>query len=196
LAKKHGVIIAHDCAYSEIYFDDKHKPSSLLEIRGASDVAIEFHSLSKTFNMTGWRLGFAVGNRALVAGLLKLKTQIDSGPFLAIQQAGALALDHAEELTAPIRKIYSERQALVMKSYDKIGIEYAAPAATFYIWARAPDQMKSIDFAKSLLKEQDLVVTPGIGFGKEGEHFFRISLTVDTATLNQAMERLRMFLMR
>ncbi len=196
LAKKHSVILAYDNAYSEIYFDDKHRPASLLEIPGALDVAIEFHSLSKTFNMTGWRVGFVVGNPELIAGLIKYKTNIDSGPFLAAQDAGAFALDNAEMLTAPLRTVYLERMKIATRALGALGIEYVEPKATFYVWARVPGNRSSMEFTKALIESEGLVVTPGIGFGREGEGFFRLSLTTGEAQLKTAFERLGRHLAR
>ncbi|MBI1859809.1 MAG: aminotransferase class I/II-fold pyridoxal phosphate-dependent enzyme [Deltaproteobacteria bacterium] len=194
LAKRHSVILAYDNAYSEIYFDEKRRPISLLEIPGAEDVAIEFHSLSKTFNMTGWRVGFAAGNPDLVAGLLKYKTNIDSGPFLAAQEAGAFALDQAEVITPPIRAVYAERLAYAKKALGKLRIEYLDPSATFYVWAKVPGNRSSMDFAIKLIEAEGLVVTPGIGFGKDGEGFFRLALTTDLANLKIAFDKLTRFL--
>lgn len=194
LAKKYSVILAYDNAYSEIYYDGKKRPMSLLEIPGAMDVAIEFHSLSKTFNMTGWRVGFAVGNPDLVAGLLKYKTNVDSGPFLAAQEAGAYALDNAEIITAPIRKVYRERFEVARERLKQLKIEFISPTATFYVWARVPGNLSSMAFAAKLIETEGLVVTPGIGFGKEGEGFFRLALTVPTPQIHKAFDKLERFL--
>jgi LL-diaminopimelate aminotransferase len=190
LARKHRTILVSDNAYSEMYFDKKDKPLSLLEIPGAKEVAIEFHSLSKTFNMTGWRIAFAVGNPELIAGLLRVKTNIDSGPLLAVQKASEFALANAEPLIEPIRKLYFERREIVLNEMNRMGIETFYPKATFFIWAKVPGKELSMDFAKRLIANQGLVVTPGIGFGKEGEGFFRLALTVPTAQLKEAMIRL------
>ncbi|NBX75282.1 MAG: aminotransferase class I/II-fold pyridoxal phosphate-dependent enzyme [Proteobacteria bacterium] len=190
LARKHRTILVSDNAYSEMYFDKKDKPLSLLEIPGAKEVAIEFHSLSKTFNMTGWRIAFAVGNPELIAGLLRVKTNIDSGPLLAVQRAAEFALANAETLTEPIRKLYFERREIVLTEMKRMGIEYFHPKATFFVWAKVPGKELSMDFAKRLIANQGLVITPGIGFGKDGEGFFRLALTVPNAHLKEAMVRL------
>lgn len=190
LARKHHTILVSDNAYSEMYFDKKDRPLSLLEIPGAKEVAIEFHSLSKTFNMTGWRIAFAVGNPELIAGLLRVKTNIDSGPLLAVQKAAEFALANSETLAQPIRDLYFERREVVLKEMDRLGIEYFYPKATFFVWAKVPGKQASMEFVKGLISNQGLVVTPGIGFGAEGEGFFRLALTVPNAQLIEAMNRL------
>jgi len=194
LAREFNTIVVYDNAYSEMYYDSKERPLSILEIPGAMDVAIEFQSLSKTFNMTGWRLGFAVGNEELVAGLTKTKTNIDSGPLLTVQEAGAYALDHSDELAEPIRDVYRERRAAVLKGLDSLGIEYLAPKATFFIWARVPNGQPSLEFCKSLIDQQGLVITPGMGFGPEGEGYFRLAMTVDVPRIEKAMSKLETYL--
>lgn len=193
LAKKYRVIVASDLAYSEIYYDPQKRPHSILEIAGAKEIAIEFHSFSKTFNMTGWRLGFAVGNPDLVAGLLKFKTNVDSGPLLSVQEVGEFALAHYEELTQPIRNTYSQRREAIVRGLKKFGIEHINPEATFFVWCRVPGGLKSMDFARQLIEKQGLVVTPGIGFGEEGDGFFRIAMTQSVEALEACMERLGNF---
>jgi len=194
LARRYETIIVYDNAYSEIYYDEKDRPLSILQIPGAKEIAIEFHSLSKSFNMTGWRLGFAVGNPVLVGGLLRAKTNIDSGPVLTVQEAGIFALAHSAELSGEIRQVYAERMRLTLAGLDRLGIEYFRPRATFFIWAKVPGGKPSMAFTKELIERQGLVVTPGIGFGKEGESFFRLALTVPTSRIEQAMERLERYL--
>jgi LL-diaminopimelate aminotransferase len=191
LAKKHETILVCDNAYSEIYYDASEKPVSVLEIEGAKDVAIEFHSLSKTYNMTGWRIGFAVGNPSLIAGLLRAKTNIDSGPLLAVQEAAVFALQISERLVAPLRDVYARRRKIVLDGLREIGIEYFEPKATFFVWAKVPGRRSSMEFTKELIEKQGLVVTPGIGFGEEGEGFFRIALTVPEEKLKEALHRLK-----
>jgi LL-diaminopimelate aminotransferase len=194
LAKKFQVILGYDNAYSEIYYEESKRPVSLMEIPGAKEVGIEFHSLSKTFNMTGWRLGFAIGNAQLVEGLLKVKTNTDSGPLLSVQSAGAFALKEYQRLCPPIRRIYAERREAMLTGLNALGIEYLKPEATFFVWARVPHQIPSMEFTKALIENHGLVVTPGAGFGKEGEHFFRLSLTVSPQQISQALERLESYL--
>lgn len=194
LARKYRTILAYDNAYAEMYFDPKNKPASILEIPGAKEVAIEFHSLSKTFNMTGWRLAFAVGNPDLLKGLLRTKTNIDSGPLLTVQEAGSFALENYQALSEPIRKMYAERRDALLKGLDRLSIEYFKPEATFFVWARVPNGQASMDFAKNLIEKEGLVVTPGIGFGKEGEGYFRLALTVETSQIEAALARLERYL--
>jgi len=176
LAKEFNFIVASDNAYSEIAYDD-YKPMSFLEVKGAKDVGIEFHSLSKTFNMTGWRIGFAVGNRDVVAALGKVKTNIDSGIFQAIQEAGIYALDNAEALNGKIRVIFQSRRDKMAEALGKAGFEFEKPLATFYFWVKVPKGFTSSEFTKKLLQDKGIVVTPGNGFGEAGEGYFRISIT-------------------
>lgn len=194
LAKEHQVILAFDNAYAEIYFDEAHKPPSVLEIPGAKDVAIEFHSFSKSFSMTGWRIAFACGNEKLVQGLLRAKTNIDSGPLLAVQEAAAFAADRADEFIPPVREIYRRRKQLAMEKLLALGVEVVPSDATFFLWCRVPGGRKSMPFAKALIERQGLVVTPGSGFGVEGENFFRLSLTVPEPVLDDALLRLGQYL--
>lgn len=176
LAKEFDFVVASDNAYSEIAYDG-YKPISFLEVEGAKDVGIEFHSLSKTFNMTGWRIGFAVGNRDVIAALGKVKTNIDSGIFQAVQEAGIYALDNAEELNGRIIKVFQQRRDKMAEALEKAGFEFEKPLATFYFWVKVPKGFTSSEFTKKLLQEKGIVVTPGNGFGDAGEGYFRISIT-------------------
>lgn len=187
LAKTYNFIVASDNAYSELYFDNK-KPISFLEIEGAKEIGVEFHSLSKTFNMTGWRIGFVVGNDKVIEGLGKVKTNIDSGVFQAVQEAGEKALNHEEEITPAIRDIYEERRNLVNEYLKKLGFPYKKPEATFYFWIKI--DRDSASFSKFLLEKCGVVVTPGVGFGKEGEGYMRLSITQSKERLKEAMERI------
>ncbi|MDW8095188.1 MAG: LL-diaminopimelate aminotransferase [Aquificaceae bacterium] len=189
-AKENGIIVASDLAYSEVYFGDK-KPMSILQIEGAKEVAIEFHSLSKTYNMTGWRLGMAVGNKDLVAGLGKVKTNVDSGQFQAVQEAGITALNLPEEEVENIRGVYKERRQAMVKALEEVGLEVYKSDATFYLWVSVPKGYTSAEFVSRLLDECGIVCTPGNGFGDSGEGYFRISLTVPTQRLLEAVERIR-----
>jgi LL-diaminopimelate aminotransferase len=193
-AKRYGLILAHDAAYVEMYFEEP--ALSIFEVDGARDIAIEFHSLSKTFCMTGWRIGFAVGKKELVQGLAKVKSNIDSGVFTAIQYAGAYALDNLERIVPPLRAVFKERRDYLAKALQELGFELKIPQATFYLWVKVPKGFTSTDFCRKLLEELDLVVTPGNGFGASGEGYFRIALTVGVDTLKRAVERLSSFVIR
>lgn len=190
LARRYGVVILFDNAYSEIYFDAAQKPISVLEIPGAKEVAIEMHSFSKTYNMTGWRLGFAAGNPELVAGLLRAKTNIDSGPLLAVQDACTRILPRSDEFAEPIRQVYRERRQVLLDGLTRLGIEYFPPQATFYVWARVPNGQRSMEFTRHLIDKVGVVVTPGIGFGEHGEGYFRLALTVEPPQIVDALNRL------
>lgn len=190
ICRKHEVIIAHDTAYTEIYYDEENPPLSILSVPGAKDVAIEFHSLSKTYNMTGWRVGMAVGNPDLVAGLGKVKENVDSGIFQAVQEAAIVAMRDGDEFCKELRAIYRKRRDTVIAALGKAGIECRVPQATFYVWAKVPSGYSSAEFVTKLLEETGVVVTPGNGFGAPGEGYFRISLTVDTDRLEEAVSRI------
>jgi LL-diaminopimelate aminotransferase len=191
-ARQNDILICHDAPYAEISYDGYRAPS-LLQAEGAKDVAIEFNSLSKHFNMTGWRIGMAVGNKDAVAALNLVKENVDSGVLRAIQFAGAKALRDLPEFGAEIsEKIYKPRMDMVVSTLNKIGWNLEAPKATFYIWAPVPDGFEgsSAKFAAHLLDTAGVVVTPGRGYGEAGEGFFRISLTYPDARLREAMERI------
>ena len=189
-ASRHNILVCHDAAYTEVAFDG-FSPPSFLEIDGAGDVGMEFHSLSKTFNMTGWRLGFAAGNRRAISGLGKVKTNIDSGVFQAVQCAGIEGLKNYSLGMADRRKIYEERRNIFCSGLDEVGIKYITPRATFYVWFEVPEGLSSKDFTSKLLTEAGIVVTPGNGFGKYGEGYIRVSITIGTERLAEAVERFR-----
>ena len=189
-ALEFNVIVVHDAAYTEMYFDDAKKPLSILELPGGKDVAIEFHSLSKTYNMTGWRIGMAVGNAKLVMGLGKVKENMDSGIFQAVQEAGTVALNQGDAFSASLRDVYRERRDVVVAALKKAGISCRIPDATFYIWSKVPQGYTSQDFVTKVLMQTGVVTTPGNGFGGPGEGYFRISLTVDTDRLKEAVLRI------
>lgn len=186
-AKKYNIIVAHDAAYIEMYYEEP--PISIFEINGAKDVAIEFHSLSKTFCMTGWRIGFAVGNSLLVSTLAKVKSNIDSGVFTAIQEAGAYALNNLENIVPSLIKVFKKRRDLVSLELEKLGYQFIKPSATFYLWVKTPKGFSSQEFCKKVLQDVGVVVTPGAGFGKAGEGYFRIALTVEEERLKEAIQR-------
>ena len=189
-ARRYEVIVCHDAAYSEMAFDE-YRPLSFLETEGAREVGIEFHSLSKTFNMTGWRVGFAVGNAEIVSGLGRIKTNIDSGLFQAIQEAGIEALNHFDTPIPEIIQIYQRRRDVMVKGLQEIGLEVNSPRATFYLWIRVPRGYTSAQFATLLIEKAGIVATPGNGFGEAGEGYIRMTLTVDESRLKEAIERLK-----
>lgn len=194
LAKKYNVILAYDNAYSEVYYNESKRPVSILEIEGAKDIAIEFHSMSKAYNMTGWRLAYAVGNKTLLNGLLKVKTNVDSGPLPSVQETSIYALENYEKFNTEIRNVYKERLAVLSKGLTDLNIEHIVPEATFFLWAKVPNKMSSMEFVTALIEQTGLVLTPGSGFGPEGEGFFRMAMTVDVDKMKNALERLRAFL--
>ena len=189
-ATSNNILICHDAAYTEIAYDG-YTPPSFLETEGAKECGIEFHSLSKTFNMTGWRLGFAVGNKKAIGGLGKIKTNIDSGAFQAIQQAGIEALKNYRLGLDDRKKIFEERRDIFCKGLDEAGFSYTKPKATFYVWFEVPKGLTSAEFSSKLLEEAGIVVTPGNGFGEYGEGYARVSTTFSTERIIQAVERLK-----
>ena len=190
IAREKNIIIVSDMAYSEVYYDGE-KPPSILEIEGAKDIAIEFHSLSKTYYMTGWRIGWACGNPTLIAALAKVKSNFDSGIFQAIQVAGIAALRSPEELIEEMRAVYQERRDLVINGLRAIGWKIPAPKASFYIWAKLPKGFNnSMETAKAFLDKANIVVTPGNGFGENGEGYIRMTLTVSKDRLAEAVNRI------
>jgi len=189
-AHKYQIIVCHDAAYSEIAFDG-YQPFSFLEVEGAKEIGIEFHSLSKTFNMTGWRIGFAVGHSEIVSGLGRIKTNIDSGVFQAIQEAGTEALNHLHTPLPGIIQTYERRRDVMLKGLREIGLEVDRPKATFYLWIQVPRGYTSAQFATLLIEQAAIVATPGNGFGEEGEGYIRMALTVDERRLKEAIERLK-----
>ncbi|MEM3716082.1 MAG: LL-diaminopimelate aminotransferase [Candidatus Bathyarchaeia archaeon] len=191
LAREKNVIVCYDNAYSEITFDGYRAPS-ILEVEDAMDVAIEFHSCSKTFNMTGDRIGFAVGNSELIDGLVKVKSQIDSGPPVYIQKVAAKALQsyvggEPPEYLRWVNRVYAERRDVLLKGLRAVGIEAKKPLATFYVWAKCGGN--SIEFASRLL-EAGVIVAPGVGFGKYGEGYVRFSITQPKERIEEACERM------
>jgi len=188
-AKKHSIIVCHDAAYTEMAFDG-YRPPSFLEVDGAKDVGLEFHSLSKTYNMTGWRIGFAVGNQALIEGLGSIKSNIDSGVFQAIQIAGIKALTHDQSCIKEMVEVYTRRRDLMVNGLKEIGFEVESPKATFYLWIEIPKGYTSSQFTNKLL-EKGVVVTPGNGFGEPGEGYVRIALSQKRSRLEEAVQRMK-----
>ncbi|MCE5324808.1 MAG: LL-diaminopimelate aminotransferase [Planctomycetaceae bacterium] len=189
--RKHNILIAHDSAYSENTYDGYRSPS-IMQVPGATEVAVEFFSLSKAFCMTGWRAGCMVGNASAVKALSTVKDNIDNGVLRAIQFSAAKALDMAEQIIPPINAVYQRRRDLVVDALNANGWNIAKPKATIYIWAPVPEKYKGLsgEFATDLLEKAGVVVTPGRGYGPAGEGFFRISLTYPDAVLTEALGRI------
>jgi len=188
-AKRHNIIVINDAAYSEIYYEGK-KPISFLELSGGKEVGIEFHSLSKTYNMTGWRIGWACGNRDILKGLSMVKENIDSGVFGAVQFAAIEALNGPQDCVEEVRRIYEERRDILMEGLISTGWKVSKPEATFYIWAKVPKRYTSIQTVEKLL-EAGILSTPGNALGPSGEGYVRFSLTVDTKKIVKAVEKLK-----
>jgi LL-diaminopimelate aminotransferase len=188
-AQAHRIIVCHDAAYSEIFYDGK-RPASFLEVDGAKDVGIEFHSLSKTYNMTGWRIGFAVGNRQVLAGLGKVKSNLDSGVFQAVQEAGIAALECDDQIVNDLRRIYQERRDILVPGLQKLGLEVLNPPAAFYVWVTVPKGYQSASFTAHLLEKAGIVTTPGNGFGAPGEGYIRMTVCTTKERLDEAVERI------
>jgi alanine-synthesizing transaminase len=196
LAKKHDLILLSDIAYSEIYFDG-NPPPSVLQVPGAIDVAVEFTSLSKTYAMPGWRMGFAVGNERLIAALARVKSYLDYGAFTPIQVAAAAALNGPQECVAEIREIYKTRRDLLIDSFGRAGWDIPAPPASMFCWAPIPEKFKdigSVEFTKMLIERADVAVSPGLGFGEYGEGFVRIGLVENEHRIRQAARNIKKFL--
>jgi LL-diaminopimelate aminotransferase len=189
-AQEHQIIVCHDAAYSEIYFDGR-RPASFLEAEGAKEVGIEFHSLSKTFNMTGWRIGFAVGHRQILAGLGKVKSNLDSGVFQAVQEAGITALNSDDRLTQGLRETYQARRDVLIPGLRGLDLEVEMTRAAFYVWVTVPTGYTSAGFTAHLLDKAGIVTTPGNGFGEPGEGYIRMTLTTSKERLAEAVERIK-----
>jgi LL-diaminopimelate aminotransferase len=186
-ASDHGIVVVSDNAYSEIAYDGYRAPS-FLETKGAMEVGVEMHSLSKTYNMTGWRIGMAVGNEEILSGLGRVKTNVDSGVFNAVQRAAITALSGSQDCVKDACAIYEERRDVLVAGLRSLGFDLAAPKATFYVWLPVQDCMA---FAAKLLSEAGIVATPGVGFGSSGEGYVRFALTRPVTRINEAIERMR-----
>ncbi|AEV38038.1 aspartate aminotransferase [Pseudovibrio sp. FO-BEG1] len=194
-ARKHEIYVLSDLAYSEIYFGDV-PPPSILQVEGAADIAVEFTSLSKTFSMPGWRMGFAVGNERLIAALARVKSYLDYGAFTPIQVAAASALNGSDDCIRETREIYKKRRDVLIDSFGRAGWNIPAPEASMFAWAPIPDQFKhlgSLEFSKLLIEKADVAVAPGIGFGEHGEGFVRIGLVENEQRIRQAARGIRKF---
>ena len=185
----YDIVLAYDNAYCDVTFDDYVAPS-IFEIPGARDVAVEFFSLSKSFSMTGWRLGWAAGRAELITALTKVKNYVDTGPFLAVQKAGAVALERSEEFVAPVTRVLQRRRDAGVRALEAAGLTVAVPKAAMYLWVPLPAGVPSGPFARRALEEQGVVVLPGSAFGPAGEGYFRIALTVEPERLEDATARL------
>jgi alanine-synthesizing transaminase len=195
-AKKNDIVILSDLAYSEIYFDG-NPPPSVLEVPGAMDVAVEFTSMSKTFSMPGWRMGFAVGNERLIAALTRVKSYLDYGAFTPIQVAAAAALNGDGSDIAEVREVYHRRRDVMVDSFARAGWEIPAPAATMFAWAPIPEAFRhlgSLEFSKLLVEKADVAVAPGIGFGEHGDDYVRLALVENEHRIRQAARNIKRFL--
>ena len=195
-ARKHDIIILSDLAYSEIYFDG-NPPPSVLEVPGAMDVAVEFTSMSKTFSMPGWRMGFAVGNERLIAALTRVKSYLDYGAFTPIQVAATAALNGDGSDIAEVREVYRRRRDVMVDSFARAGWEIPAPAATMFAWAPIPEAFRhlgSLEFSKLLVEKADVAVAPGIGFGEHGDDYVRLALVENEHRIRQAARNVKRFL--
>src|SRR5690348_13455211 len=196
-ARKHDVLVLSDLAYSDIYFDDSDPPHSILEVDGAKEVAIEFQSLSKTYAMPGWRMGFAAGNRRLISALGRIKSYLDYGAYTPIQVAAAAALNGSQDCVDEIRAIYKSRRDVLVESMHRAGWTIPEPQASMFAWAPVPEQYRdrgSMEFAKQLLVHAKVAVSPGIGFGEYGEGYVRVALVENEHRIRQAARNVKKFL--
>ena len=194
-AKKHDLFVLSDLAYSEIYFDDV-PPPSVLQVPGAVDVAVEFTSMSKSFSMPGWRMGFAVGNERLIAALARVKSYLDYGAYTPIQVAASHALNSGDECIAEIREVYKKRRDVMVEAFENAGFPVPAPRASMFAWAKIPEKFRhlgSVEFAKLLIEKADVAVAPGIGFGEQGDEYVRLALVENEQRLRQAARNIRRF---
>ena len=192
IAKKNEIWVIHDLAYADLCFDD-YKAPSFLEVKGAKDIGVEFFTLSKSYNMPGWRVGFCCGNKDLIGALSRVKSYYDYGLFTPIQVASIVALNEGDHEVNKIRDMYKERRDVLCDGLNKIGWEVEKPKATMFVWAKIPDKfkMKSIEFSKLLLNECDVAVSPGIGFGQYGDSYVRFSLIENRQRINQAVKGIK-----
>jgi alanine-synthesizing transaminase len=195
-AKKHNILVLSDLAYAEVYFDD-NPPPSLLQVPGAIDIAVEFTSMSKTFSMPGWRIGFAVGNERVIAALSRVKSYLDYGAFTPVQVAATAALNGPDDCIKEMRETYKRRRDVLVESFGRAGFHVPSPRASMFAWAPIPEPFKSlgsVEFSTLLVEKADLAVSPGIGFGEYGEGFVRIALVENEQRIRQAARNVRRFL--
>jgi alanine-synthesizing transaminase len=196
-AKKHEIILLSDLAYAEVYFDDANPPPSVLQIPGAVDVTVEFTSMSKTFSMAGWRMGFAVGNERLLAALTRVKSYLDYGAYTPIQVAAAAALNGPDDCIREMRAIYRTRRDALVESFGKAGIEVPVPEASMFAWVPIPEKFRhlgSLEFSKLLIEKAEVAVAPGIGFGEHGDDFIRIAIVENEQRIRQAARNIARFM--
>ena len=196
-AKKHEIILLSDLAYAEVYFDDANPPPSVLQIPGAMDVTVEFTSMSKTFSMAGWRMGFAVGNERLLAALTRVKSYLDYGAYTPIQVAAAAALNGPDDCIREMRAIYRTRRDALVESFGKAGIEVPVPEASMFAWVPIPEKFRhlgSLEFSKLLIEKAEVAVAPGIGFGEHGDDFIRIAIVENEQRIRQAARNIARFM--
>jgi alanine-synthesizing transaminase len=196
-AKKHELILLSDLAYAEVYFDDHAPPPSVLQVPGAMDVAVEFTSMSKTFSMAGWRMGFAVGNAKLIAALARVKSYLDYGAFTPIQVAATAALNGPEDCIHEMRAVYRHRRDALVESFGNAGWEIDPPGASMFAWVKIPEpftSMGSLEFSKLMVEKADVAVAPGIGFGEHGDDYVRIAIVENEQRIRQAARNVRRFL--
>jgi len=195
--REQGIFILSDLAYAEIYFDETEPPPSILQIPGAIDIAVEFTSMSKTYSMPGWRVGFAVGNERLIAALARVKSYLDYGAFTPIQVAAATALNGSDEVIEEVRRIYGHRRDVMVESFGRSGWNIPVPKATMFAWAPIPDQyahLGSLEFAKLLVKETGVAVAPGVGFGEYGDQYIRLAFVENEQRIRQAARNIKKLL--
>ncbi len=188
-AREHDLVVCHDGPYTEVAYDG-YQPVSFMQADGAMDIGVEFHSLSKSYNMTGWRIGMAVGNATMINALMRLKSNLDSGIPQAIQYAAIEALTGPQDCIQEHNVIYEKRRDLIIEVLNNIGLKAKPPRASLYIWARVPEGYNSMDFTADLLDQVGVAVTPGVGYGKSGEGYVRLSLTIPDASLVKGLSRL------
>ena len=195
-AKKHGIFILSDLAYAEVYFDN-NPPPSVLQVPGAMEVTVEFTSMSKTYSMAGWRMGFAVGNERIIAALARVKSYLDYGAFTPVQVAAAAALNGPDECVKDMRETYGRRRDVLVESFSRAGWDVPPPRASMFAWSPIPEpfrEMGSVEFAKLLVEKAEVAVSPGTGFGERGEGFVRIALVENEQRIRQAARNIRRFL--
>ncbi|MCV9935563.1 LL-diaminopimelate aminotransferase [Boseaceae bacterium BT-24-1] len=196
-AKRHELILLSDLAYAEVYFDENDPPPSMLQVQGAVDVAVEFTSMSKTFSMAGWRMGFAVGNERLLAALARVKSYLDYGAYTPIQVAAAAALNGPDDCIREMREIYRKRRDALVESFGKAGWEFPAPQASMFAWVPIPEKFRhlgSLEFSKLLIEKAEVAVAPGIGFGEHGDDYVRIAIVENEQRIRQAARNVGRFL--